>query len=56
MTIEQNNAVIAAEVKAFLAPKKTPPKLFIPPNTMKHFAERRIKRAELSSDYDCSLG
>ncbi|KAK1660341.1 hypothetical protein QYE76_048500 [Lolium multiflorum] len=40
------------EQKAFLAPKK----IFIPPHTMKHFAETRIKRAEPRSDYDRSLG
>ncbi|KAK1663866.1 hypothetical protein QYE76_052025 [Lolium multiflorum] len=43
------------EQKAFLAPKK-PPKVFIPPNTVKHFAETRQKRAELRTDYDRSLG
>ncbi|KAK1680754.1 hypothetical protein QYE76_041602 [Lolium multiflorum] len=40
------------EQKAFLAPKK----MFIPPHTMKHFAETRIKRAEPRSDYDRSVG
>ena len=43
-------------MKEQFAPKKPPPKLFIAPNTMKHFAETRIKRAELRSDYDRSVG
>jgi hypothetical protein len=40
------------EQKAFLAPKK----MFIPPQTVKHFAETRMKRPELRADYDRSLG
>ncbi|KAK1652346.1 hypothetical protein QYE76_070151 [Lolium multiflorum] len=40
------------EQKAFLAPKK----MFIKPQTMKHFAETRMKRPELRSDHDRSLG
>ncbi|KAK1645970.1 hypothetical protein QYE76_063775 [Lolium multiflorum] len=40
------------EQKAFLAPKK----IFIKPQTMKHFAETRMKRPELRSDHDRSLG
>ncbi|KAK1602634.1 hypothetical protein QYE76_059210 [Lolium multiflorum] len=55
-TDEQTDAVAAAELKAFLAPKKPAPKLFIASNTIKHFAETRQKKAELSSDYDRFLG
>ncbi|KAK1677861.1 hypothetical protein QYE76_038709 [Lolium multiflorum] len=40
------------EQKAFLAPKK----MFIPPHTVKHFAETRAKKAKLAADYDRSLG
>jgi hypothetical protein len=55
-TDEQNDAIAAAQLKEFLAPKKPPPKVYIAPNTMKHFAETRQKKAELACDYDCSLG
>ena len=43
-------------MKTHFAPKKPPPKLFIPPNTVRHFAETRAKKPELASDYDRSLG
>jgi hypothetical protein len=55
-TDEQTDAVVAADVKAFFAPKKPPPKVYIAPNTMKHFVETRQKKAELACDYDRSLG
>ncbi|KAK1686634.1 hypothetical protein QYE76_047482 [Lolium multiflorum] len=55
-TDEQTDAVAAAELKAFLAPKKPPPKVYIAPNTMKDFVETRQKKAELACDYDRSLG
>ena len=56
MTDEQNAEVAKAQMKEHFAPKKPPPKLFIAPNTMKHFAETRAKQAELASNYDRSLG
>ncbi|KAK1613256.1 hypothetical protein QYE76_036929 [Lolium multiflorum] len=56
MTDEQNNAIVDAELKEHFAPKPPPPKLFIAPHTVRHFAETRAKKAELASDYDRSLG
>jgi hypothetical protein len=56
LTDEQTDEVVKQQMVAHFAPKKPPPKLFIAPNTMKHFAETRAKKAELASDYDRSLG
>jgi hypothetical protein len=55
-TPDENFARSQAEVKAHFAPKKPPPKLFIPPNTVRHFAEMRAKQIELATGYDRSLG
>jgi hypothetical protein len=55
MTDEQNDAIADAELKDHFAPKPSPPKLFIAPHTVRHFAETRAKKAELASDYDRSL-
>jgi hypothetical protein len=43
-------------MKEHFAPKKPQPKLFIPPNTVRHFAETRANQAELATDYDRYLG
>jgi hypothetical protein len=55
-TDEENFAQSQAEVKAHFSPKKPPPKLFIPPNTVRHFVETRENQVELATDYDHSLG
>jgi hypothetical protein len=43
-------------MKAHFSLKKPPLKLFIPPNTMRHFAKTRANQAELATDYDRCLG
>jgi hypothetical protein len=55
-TGEQKDAIADAQLKEFLALKKPPPKVYIEPNTMKHFTETRQKKSELACDYDRSLG
>jgi hypothetical protein len=46
---------VKAEVKAHFAKKKPEPKLFIPPGTVKHFAETRAQPPHLPSDYARSI-
>jgi hypothetical protein len=53
---EQNDEIAMAQMKAHFEPKKSPPMLFIPPNTVRLFAEMREKQAELATDSDHSLG
>jgi hypothetical protein len=54
-TDDELAAISAAEVKHHFAPKRPPPKVYIPPRTVRHFAETRAKSSELASDYDRSI-
>jgi hypothetical protein len=54
-TDEQSDAISMADMKVHFAPKKPPPKQYIPPHTLRHFAETREKPVELASDYDRSI-
>ena len=56
MTDEQSGEVSRADMKAHFAPKKSPPKLYIPSRIVRHFVETRAKPVELATDYDRSLG
>jgi hypothetical protein len=56
MTIEENNAEVAAQVKAHFARKQPPPKEKIPDEVIQHFidnAQPAVKRTD--SDYERSI-
>jgi hypothetical protein len=54
-TYEELAAISRSEMKLHFAPKKLPPKQYIPPHTVRHFAKTRAKPTELAIDYDCAL-
>ena len=59
MTIEENEAIVNAQVKAHFAPKVPPPKVIIPPKVKEHFSSmlRQLPAhiAYQPDDYERSL-